>query len=152
MEIPTTANKFEKSPLKDELDMHLNRQTALCDALEEIADALPDQVNTQKCLQIARSIYPIIKAAHEFEEKRLFPVIAQTHGQCFGMLKTIERLHSEHWEDESYGQELTEVLKEFVAGKERNVDKLAYMLRGFFEGLRRHIAFEKEMLSPQFKA
>jgi hypothetical protein len=30
-------------------------------------------------------------------------------------------------------------------------DAAGYMLRGFFEGVRRHVAFEREMLAPLMK-
>ena len=135
--------------LLDELEMHLNHQLELCDRLEEIADTLPNNIDNQRCLHAARSIYPTIKAAHDFEEKRIFPLLVKSL-PCNNELKEIiERLHAEHWEDESFGQELEDALKAFVAGTEKNIDKLSYMLRGFFEGLRRHIAAEKQILSSR---
>lgn len=133
--------------LAGSLDHHLQQQLVLCRALESIADDLPGSVNKQACLHVANSIFPVIKSAHDFEEKALFPVLfADLKSDAFK--QTLERLHEEHWEDESFAEELTEALKEFVAGRDRNTDKLSYMLRGFFEGLRRHIAFEKETFGP----
>ena len=44
--------------------------------------------------------------------------------------------------------EIVDALEELATVGVGNIDKLSYMLRGFFEGLRRHIAFEKEHLVP----
>ena len=63
--------------------------------------------------------------------------------------KTIQRLHAEHWEDESFAFEVQDALIEFAQNpKQSNVEALAYMLRGFFEGVRRHVAFEWEHVVP----
>ncbi|MEO0496004.1 MAG: hemerythrin domain-containing protein [Pseudomonadota bacterium] len=137
--------------LVERLQAHLTSQLDLCAALETIADGLPDNVCRQTCLHAARSIYPIVKSAHEFEEDELFPAIKEVFlAQDTRPESPFERLMEEHWEDESFGQELAEVIREFVAGRDTNTDKLSYMLRGFFEGLRRHIAFEKEVFTPIF--
>lgn len=135
-----------------QLQEHLNKQLGLCAALEKIADGLPDNVCRQSCLHAARSIYPIVKSAHQFEEDRLFPAIQEAFAaQPNAPESPFQRLMQEHWEDESFGEEISEVILEFVAGRDTNTDKLSYMLRGFFEGLRRHIAFEKEVFTPIFQ-
>ena len=36
-------------------------QLELCDALETLADQLPDQIDNQECLYLARMIYPTVK-------------------------------------------------------------------------------------------
>ncbi|MEO0636338.1 MAG: hemerythrin domain-containing protein [Pseudomonadota bacterium] len=132
-----------------ELTVHLETQLKLCTALEKIADDLPDKVCRQSCLHAARSIYPIIKSAHQFEEERLFPALQSAlEARPASAGNPIQRLMEEHWEDESFGQEIADVMREFVAGRDANTDKLGYMLRGFFDGLRRHIAFERELLGP----
>jgi hemerythrin-like domain-containing protein len=62
---------------------------------------------------------------------------------------TVERLRYEHWEDESFADEVADALIRFVTDRaSSNAETLAYMLRGFFEGLRRHIAFEREHIVP----
>jgi len=64
--------------------------------------------------------------------------------------KKLERLRYEHWEDESFAEEICDELKLLVNNPNKAViDKLSYMLRGFFEGMRRHIAFEVEYLLPE---
>ena len=61
------------------------------------------------------------------------------------MKNALERLQYEHWKDESFAEEVSDGLIKFVSDSDHpSADTLAYMLRGFFEGLRRHIAFEVE--------
>lgn len=131
---------------------HLTSQIALCQDLENIADSLPDNVNSQDCLHVARSIFPTVRKAHEFEENELFPMLRAHFGDDRELTEALNRLHFEHWEDESYAEELADSLMNFVTHRDRaNPEALAYMLRGFFESLRRHIAFEQDHLCPIVK-
>ncbi len=121
----------------------------LCDALENIANGLPVLVDTQECLRVAQDLVPIIHEAHSFEEETLFPYLQSWQDKFPDITNSMERLRFEHWEDEAYAEEISEGLKELVArGLDCNFEALSYMLRGFFEGLRRHIAFEVEHLMP----
>ena len=122
-------------------------QLALCDQLEEIADSLPDRVNRQKCLYAAAALAPMIRKVHQFEEELLFPKLAVLMIGEPTSAKTLERLRFEHCEDECFAEELTEALLDLGRGRENiNVEATAYMLRGFFEALRRHIAAEQEIV------
>ena len=137
---------------KAELIANHKRQLDLCDRLERLADSLPDELDTQECLSISFALYPTIKAAHEFEEQWLFPTLL-VHRQADEQIsKSIERLQFEHWEDESFAEDLGLELRQLVSQPTAtNVDKLSYMLRGFFEGLRRHIAFETDHIIPMLR-
>ncbi len=128
---------------------HHGVQSDLCAQLEELADSLPDHVDTQMCVYISRRLCKIIRQSHEFEESVLFPLL-ESHSRGNGKLEaTLERLRFEHWEDEAFAHEVADGLNGFVTQPESaNVESLAYMLRGFFEGLRRHIAFEREHILP----
>lgn len=134
------------------LSLHIQRQQALCDALEDVADNLPTAVDKLKCLQLSQSIWPIIKSAHTFEEEEVFPILALKTEAAVDLQQAMERLHYEHWEDESFGQDLADTMRAFAAGDDQDAEKLSYMLRGFFEGLRRHLAFESEVLTPMLKS
>lgn len=128
---------------------HHDEQIELCSRLEQIADQLPELSDTQLCLTLARRIHPMIREAHEYEEKTLFPLLMASGGVDDALRSTVERLRYEHWEDESYADEVADALIRFVTDKaSSNAETLAYMLRGFFEGLRRHIAFEREHIVP----
>lgn len=132
-----------------EMEHHLSMQLNLCCMLEKLADGLPHAVDRQECLHVARSIYPIVMNAHAFEESVLFPRLAAAFQADPGLSSTLERLQYEHWEDESFGCELREKLLAYAQDPgSSNIEALAYMLRGFFEGLRRHIAYERERVLP----
>ncbi len=140
----SAANEVAK-----ELGFHHRCQTALCNTLESIADNLPSSVDNQQCLSVARRIFSTVRKAHEFEERTLFPLLEALPQPVDGLHDSLERLRFEHWEDESFAEEVSESLREYGAGGNRaDGEKLAYMLRGFFEGLRRHMAFEAEHLLP----
>ena len=127
----------------------LNKQSELCDNLEKFADSLPSRFNVQDCLILAKSIIPIIKNSHEFEEAILFPALLTQYNQNNQLASTVERLQFEHWEDESFAGELRESLIGLANhSSAASINSLSYMLRGFFEGLRRHIAFEREHIIP----
>ncbi len=141
------------SDLAEGMGKYCQKQLALCDNLESIADSLPNEVDIQHCLYVARALYPAVKSAHEFEEGQLFPALAAHIKKDASLDASLERLRYEHWEDEAYCQELTEELMDLAQGKtKRDSEKTGYMLRGFFEGLRRHIAFENEYIYPMIRS
>lgn len=122
-------------------------QLTLCTALEEIADSLPANINRQKCIYAAKSLIPLINGIHRYEEEALFPMLA-TRGQGDRELAdSIARLKFEHVEDECFAEELTDTLNRLGQGDGTvNAEAAGYMLRGFFESLRRHIAFEQQFM------
>lgn len=128
---------------------HHEEQLALCQRLEEVADDLPALTDSQMCLHLSKKILPMIREAHDYEEKTLFPLLMASDELDAGLKSTLERLRYEHWEDESFADEISDGLFRFVTDRAHsNAETLAYMLRGFFEGLRRHIAFEREHILP----
>jgi len=131
---------------------NLATQLVLCEELEAIADSLPTEIDKQKCLQAARTLYPAIKRAHDFEENSVFPLLSSGPDLTEALASSIERLRYEHWEDESFAEELSDALARKVTDENtarmQNAETIGYMLRGFFEGLRRHIAFENDHILP----
>jgi iron-sulfur cluster repair protein YtfE (RIC family) len=125
-------------------------QLALCDELEDIADSLPAAVNRQKCIYAAKALTPMIRSLHHYEETILFPRIKQWPSGSADD-ETLSRLRYEHLEDEGYAEELTEALFNLGSGEAVNMEAVGYMLRGFFEGTRRHIAFERSHLLKDFR-
>lgn len=128
---------------------HLNSLDGLCQDLETIADGLPASINVQASLVVAQNILPIITSAHKFEEDHIFPILLDAIRNGTAMKDEIERLKSEHWIDEDYGEEVYLALKDFVANQNpAKAETLSWMLRGFFESMRRHIAFEHAVILP----
>jgi hypothetical protein len=124
-----------------------DEQLGLCHELEEIADSLPAEINRQKCIYAAKSIGPLTLGAHRFEEETLFPWLELVLASRKDIGATLERLKFEHFEDECFIEELVDVLLRLGAGDQAvNPETTGYMLRGFFVSMRRHIAFEQELL------
>ena len=139
-------------PLLEEALSHNAAQLELCMRLEMLADHLPENFNRQECLSISWQLYPTLRSAHKFEEGKLFPFLLLPCQTDSSIVQSIERLRHEHWEDESSAEDLGLNLREMVKNPvAANIDKISYMLRGFFEGLRRHIAFETEHLLPMLE-
>ncbi len=128
-----------------ELNNAFDQQMGHCDLLERIADALPASLDRQQCLVLARLIGPILKGAHRTEERHLFPHILVRHESGADL---VERLRLEHVEDECFAEEVQYEL--MLLGQGRPVlapEATGYMLRGFFEGIRRHIRHERDLLA-----
>lgn len=139
--------------MAETLRFYLSEQEQFCARLEAVADLLPEGVDRRDCLLLAQNVVPLVKRAHEFEENELFPLLLQDPQLPDDLTSSIERLRFEHMGDEDYACELCNSLRQFVTERENfNVESLAWMLRGFFEGLRRHIAFERAYILPMVEA
>jgi hypothetical protein len=126
----------------------------LCDSLEGIADNLP-RVDRLACLAAANAIVPLLREVHRYEETLIFPAyeaaMASKDSKDSKDSKpaSTRRLRVEHVEDECFACEVTEILLRIGhGGTVENPETLGFMLRGFFESLRRHIAFEREHVLP----
>lgn len=135
-----------------QLSAHHQKQLELCTRLEGLADSLPNNVNKQECLSMSWQIYPVVREAHKFEEETLFPILSEQCEREPSLSRSIERLKFEHWEDESTAEDISLSLRELINDPlTANTEKISYMLRGFFEGVRRHIAFEADHLTPKLE-
>ncbi len=134
-------------PLHSPADMrraHVQK-LALCHMLEGIADDLPSRVDRLQCLAVAADLLPLLRECHRFEEEVVFPVFVRRTGEE----DTVARLKLEHLEDQSAAADLSEaLLAHGHGGPIANPEAFGYMLRAFFEALRRHIAFERDHLLP----
>jgi len=135
-------------PLRSPADMrraHVQK-LALCHMLEGIADDLPSRVDRLQCLAVAADLLPLLRECHRFEEEVVFPVFALRTGEE----DTVARLKLEHLEDQSAAADLSEALLAYGHGRPiENPEAFGYMLRAFFESLRRHIAFERDHVLPE---
>jgi hemerythrin-like domain-containing protein len=126
---------------------------ALCDDLEAIADSLPRHVVPEDCILAAKTLGSLIRDVHAYEEKTLFPALKDRFPASTEISSAIDRLKLEHLADECYADDLAEKLLYLGNGGEGvNIEALAYMLRGFFDALRRHIAYERDHLSLALEA
>ncbi len=123
-------------------------QLELCDLLECLADALPGFDRG-----IARSAAAILRHGFQphlqLEEDVLFPLLRRRAPEASPLRAIMRQLEAEHAADESFARELADELQRLVdTGVVRNAEMLGYMLRGFFEHQRRHIAWENGVLLP----
>jgi hemerythrin-like domain-containing protein len=124
----------------------------LCDELEMIADSLPAQIDRLLCLRIASELVPQLRECHHYEEKTVFPAFLKGGTDTRSRSASIRRLESEHVQDECAAQDLTDVLLAVGHGAPiDNPEAFGFMLRAFFEALRRHVAFEHEHLLPELE-
>ncbi len=122
---------------------------ALCAHLEDFADALPDAVDRQECLIMSRALGPMIHRIHDFEEQHVFPVLLAWQAIRPEMSETIDRLKIEHQLDSCYAEDLQDMLRSLGEGRPNlSPDAAGFMLRGFFEAMRRHVAFEQQFVVP----
>lgn len=119
----------------------------LCEQLEQVADSLPDRTDRLLCLQIASRLLPALRESHRYEEQVLFPAFdreARGHARLM-----VAQLTCDHTFDEGAAEEITETLLKIGHGGEiGNPEALGFMLRAFFDTVRRHIAYEQEYLFP----
>jgi hemerythrin-like domain-containing protein len=144
-DLPTSApHEMETLPAAFVKRVH-GEKLRMCDVLEEIADSLPDNVDRLKCIGVASALLPLLRGAHRYEEEVLFPVYEAASSRWFEEPSSIDRLRAEHLEDECFADEVTEVLMAIGHGEViDNPEAVGFMLRGLFETMRRHIAFETE--------
>ena len=118
----------------------------LCRDLEYLADSLPFAVDEARCRDVAEQVVPLLTRTQEFEEQLLFPDLDRSAGSCFAAMM-IERLKNEHRCDRLAAEEISLTLKAMLRGHcGLSFETIGYMLRGFFECVRRHVAAEQAMI------
>ena len=118
----------------------------LCRSLEELADSLPFAVNDKLCRDVSDTVVPLLTRTQDFEERLLFPDLDRNAGSCFTAMM-IERLKNEHRCDRLAAEEISLTLKAMLRGYcGLTFETIGYMLRGFFECVRRHVAAEQAMI------
>lgn len=131
----------------DAYDAARSEVLSLCDALEAVADSLPDHVDRQTCLHLARAIHPVLQRAHTVEEEQLFPIVQQSDAIMVSMADLFDGLKEDHEIDRALAEETIDFL--MALGQSRwhtPPEGVGYALRGFFEGLRRHLSHESRLV------
>lgn len=129
------------------------RQLGLCADLEYLADSIPYHLNRARCVELGQAIVGIMLEAQALEEQILLSAVKGPISWHADLGGSIDRLRVEHIADLCFSEEIGEALLMLGQGGQRvDAEVLGYMLRGFFEGLRRHLAFEREILFPLIKS
>ncbi|MEQ3625380.1 MAG: hemerythrin domain-containing protein [Celeribacter sp.] len=125
------------------------RQEHLCDALETLADSLPERVDTYTAMRLAGSLVPTLKRCQRLEEQVVFPLLLE---QAPARSSMIDRLRAEHLEDEDQAMMLAPAIRAFAQQPAReDAGRLGFALRGLFQPLRRHAAFDRDVLLPLYR-
>ena len=146
---PTSERPAQaRNPLDLIAHAHLH-QMQICDAMERIADGLPDEIDRRLCGQVASYLQFDLPLHHQDEETALFPTLSQRLRPEDSLADVLDRLASEHSEDTDFAGEIAEALDALAqGGKPANPEMLGYMLRGFFERYRRHVHWENTLVMP----
>ena len=142
----TASSSSLSAPDVRRLEAHHRELLDLCIQLEEAAGELETSAVRTNLDALADTIPAMLAKTHEFEEQRLFPDFDRNAGSCFAAMM-IEQLKAEHRCDRLGAKELSLTLKALAKGRcALGLDTIAYMIRGFQECLRRHIAAERLMI------
>ena len=149
---PTHASErlspFARNPL-DMIAIAHAVQVEMCDAMELIADGLPDEVDRRLCARVASCLEFDLPLHHHDEEHALFPLLRTRALPEDGLDVILERLVAEHSSDNDFASEIAEALEALGQGsRPQNPEMLGYMLRGFFERYRRHVQWETTLVMP----
>lgn len=125
---------------------HYRDLLTLCDALELVADDLPRPPAAGHCRRLAASLAATLAATHREEEQVLLPLLALAGRPALGQLAS--RLRREHDADSLAASEIGEALMALAEGGSiLSADATGYMLRSFFESVRRHVHAEQDMIA-----
>jgi hemerythrin-like domain-containing protein len=124
-------------------------QRALADLLEGVADGLPDGVDRRAAALGAHSLRMLAARRWALEEQALFPLIESRAPDGAPARRAIAIARREHRETAGRAIELADELEALAAiGRARNPDALGFMLRAFFDGLRRHLDWMDATIMP----
>lgn len=127
----------------------ISEQDQLCDSLEALADQLPDRIDTFAAANLAEKICSVLRSCQDLEEAEIFPVLLIRDAD---LLRMINRLRAEHVEDEDHAILVAEAINQFVRDPARSgADRLGYCIRALFQPLRRHVAFDRNIVLQLFR-
>lgn len=116
----------------------------LCDLLEAIADSLPHP-DAGLCIATADALEPLVELTHVLEEDVFFPILAASGRPELN--RTVARLRREHLSDMATAGEVSDALHDVVTSRSTlSPDAVGYLLRSFFDGMRRHVYGELELI------
>ncbi len=117
----------------------------VCDDLEAIADGLPGNVSHSICTRVAGEVISVLSQTHRIESEVLLPILERSSRAEIRHLAT--RLRQEHDFDGQAAMEVEEALLALGLGTSTlSADALGYLLRSFFESVRRHVHSEQDLI------
>lgn len=121
------------------------RLLAICNLLEGIADGLPNDIPRVHCQMLADSLVNELEITHTIEDQVLMPRLLAT--KLPSLRQTAGRLRQEHELDKQAAMEVEDSLCDLIVGGNfLSADATGYLLRSFFESVRRHVHAEQNLL------
>jgi len=121
----------------------------LCDSLERIADNLLYPLDREIVSTGIIKLRRCLKRHVALEEGYLYPVLAKRAAPGELTEVMLSQISAEHAVDDSLAHDAADQLEQALErGCVENPEMLGYMLRGFFECRRRHIAWEDAVILP----
>ena len=121
-------------------------QRTLCNELECIADQLGGPVDSNLCESVLRRLENDLPLYH-LDEELLFSVLCSQDEGDLVLAQCAALATAEHRANETYVFELSEPLRDIGSGGAlHSINTVGYMLRGCFDGLRRHLEWEDVVL------
>lgn len=115
----------------------------LCDRLEGIADRLPHLPEMEEKQTVSRELRVLVPRHQQQEQALLAMLFPRAGGTALGRC-VLGRIRGQHALDELHARDLCGHLEAARAGGHaEDAEALGYMLRCFFDGYRRALAFEE---------
>ena len=141
---------LERVAMRDPIAVLENDQEEylkLCIALEEIADALPGNVDFAKAEAAVLLLRDGFANHVSAQEELLFPILRRRAIASDHIDALLGQIEYEHAVDQGLAVEVAETLADLIEQRRAaKPEMLGYLLRCFFEGYRRHAAWEKHVI------
>ena len=128
--------------LQADATLHL----CIADALETLADQLPGRIDPDLVIAL-KDVLELSWVEHlRCHEELILPLLERAGLDGADTLSEIALLDREHFQIAGANDEVIEQLQRLGAGERLNYETLGYILRGAFEGRRRHLDWETTFL------
>ncbi len=144
---------FSPDGLLTQIEREHLAERSLCDVLELIADDLLGPLDLTLTRRSVTGLRRCVKRHRILEEGYFYPVLTNRLRRGELDADLLEQIRGEHASDQSLAYDTADQLERALArGRAENPEMLGYMLHGFFECRRRHIAWEDAVVLPLAKS
>lgn len=127
----------------------LNTKRWICDLVETIADSLPE-ASSLICLRAAAVLRNDLPLYQADVGRYLFPQLRLRNADQKWIALLLSQIETDHQQLEICIDEVADLLERIGEGHARLQERTVagYALRCFFDGLRRHISWEQNLILP----
>ena len=116
-----------------------------------MADSLPAGLQPGKAFGLLKFTEAALQQHIALQERVIFTALREGSGGDH-VERVLRQLEYEHAYDSALIIEMAEMVTVVPSAKSPEIERFGYLLRHFFEGHRRHYAWETEILRPFVKA